>query len=177
MLIGARLEHQSIFDLFQCAALMGLKIPVWSKILKKHASNVKMGAWGLVRWEGRKSSGCPTNNIWDGISKNNNWEYTNRYQGDKQKQWAWVLSWTGGSPGRFWAMMVKAECGGRGSLNGWIFQPRVCPLCPPDEWKRVWGWWRLLMGSDSSANPCLPNVCQLGSSNCYWSLREACRGY
>ena len=79
------------------------------------------------------------------------------------------------SPGRFWAMMVKAECGGRGSLNGWIFQPRVCPLCPPDEWKRVWGWWRLLMGSDSSANPCLPNVCQLGSSNCYWSLREACR--
>ena len=90
MLIGARLRHQSIFDLFQCAALMGLKIPVWSKILKKHASNVKMGAWGLVRWEGRKSSGCPTNNIWDGISKNNNWEYTNRYQGDKQKQWAWV---------------------------------------------------------------------------------------
>ena len=90
MLIGARLEHQSIFDLFQCAALMGLKIPVWFKILKKHASNVKMGAWGLVRWEGRKSSGCPTNNIWDGISKNNNWEYTNRCQGDKQKQWAWV---------------------------------------------------------------------------------------
>ena len=88
-----------------------------------------------------------------------------------------VLSWTGGSPGRFWAMMVKAECGGRGSLNGWIFQPRVCPLCSPDEWKRVWGWWRLLMGSDSSANPCLPNVCQLGSSNCYWSLREACRRF